>query len=197
MKAIQRYEGTHMVRALLALTPLLFQRPGEMRQMEWQELNVDNALWEIPAAKMKMGEPHSVPLSRQAIAIIEDVRPLTSWGDYVFANERRRKTPVSDGTVNKALRNMGYTKHQMTAHGFRAMARTLLDEKLRFPAYLVEQQIAHAVRDPLGRAYDRTQHLSQRREMMQRWVDYLDNLRDGENGLPERTEPELMGGAPE
>src|SRR5690606_36342181 len=106
--------------------------------------------------KMKMGEPHIVPLSRQAIQIIENVRPLTDWGQYVFANGRRRKTPVSDGTVNKALRNLGYTKYQMTAHGFRAMARTLLDEVLEFPPHLIEQQISHTVRDPLGRAYNRT-----------------------------------------
>lgn len=177
LRAIDGYEGTHIVRALLAITPLLFQRPGEIRQMEWQEVDFDKKQWEIPGHKMKMGEPHIVPLSKQALKILENIHPLTSWGQYVFSNERRRKAPVSDGTVNKALRNLGYTKHQMTAHGFRAMARTLLDEVLEFPPHLIEQQISHAVRDPLGRAYNRTSHLPQRKKMMQAWADYLDKLK--------------------
>lgn len=177
LQAIYGYEGTHIVRALLAITPLLFQRPGEIRQMEWEEVDFGKKQWEIPAHKMKMGEPHIVPLSKQALKILEDIHPLTSWGQYVFSNERRRKAPVSDGTVNKALRNLGYTKHQMTAHGFRAMARTILDEVLEFPPHLIEQQISHAVRDPLGRAYNRTAHLPQRKKMMQAWADYLDVLK--------------------
>jgi integrase len=177
LKAIDSYEGTHIVRSLLAITPILFQRPGEIRQMEWKEIDFDKKQWEIPAHKMKMGEPHIIPLPKQAITILKDIKPLTSWGQYVFSNERRRKAPVSDGAVNKALRNLGYTKHQITAHGFRAMARTLLDEVLEFPAHLIEQQISHAVRDPLGRAYNRTSHLPQRRKMMQAWADYLDELK--------------------
>jgi integrase len=177
MLAIEQYEGGHIVRSLLALSPLLFQRPGEMRQMEWKEIDFENKQWEIPARKMKMREPHIVPLSKQAIVILKDIQPLTSWGEYVFPNEVSRKTAVSDCTVNRALRNMGYTKHQMTAHGFRAMARTMLDEVLEFPPHLIEQQISHAVRDPLGRAYNRTQHLPQRKKMMQDWADYLDTLR--------------------
>ena len=179
LRSIDSYEGTHIVRTLLALTPLLFQRPGEIRQMEWEEIDFDKKQWEIPAHKMKMGEPHIVPLSKQAITLLKEIHPLTSWGKYVFSNERNRRTPASDGTVNKALRNLGYTKHQMTAHGFRALARTLLDEILEFEPYLIEQQISHAVRDPLGRAYNRTSHLKQRREMMQKWADYLDSLRSG------------------
>jgi integrase len=177
LRAIDAYEGTHIVRTLLALTPLLFQRPGEIRQMEWSEIDFEKKLWEIPASKMKMGEPHIVPLPKQAITLLRDIHPITSWGKYVFSNERSRRTPASDGTVNKALRNLGYTKHQMTAHGFRAMARTLLDEVLDFPPHLIEQQISHAVKDPLGRAYNRTAHLPQRKKMMQAWADYLDVLK--------------------
>jgi len=180
---IASYEGTYIVRALLAITPLLFQRPGEIRQMEWQEIDFEKYLWEIPASKMKMKAPHIVPLCTQAIEILQDIHPLTSWGQYVFSNERSRRTPVSDGTVNKALRNMGYTKDQMTAHGFRAMARTLLDEVLEFPPHLIEQQISHAVRDPLGRVYNRTSHLPQRVKMMQTWADYLDQLKAGADSV--------------
>jgi integrase len=184
--AIDKYEGTHIVRSLLAMAPLLFQRPGELRQMEWKEIDFDNKQWEIPAEKMKMREPHIVPLSKQTIAILKDIHPLTSWGEYVFPNEVSRKTPVSDGTINKALRNMGYTKTQMTAHGFRAMARTILDEVLEFPPHLIEQQISHAVHDPLGRAYNRTSHLPQRKKMMQAWADYLDKLKIGAQVIPIR-----------
>jgi len=186
LRDITSYEGTYIVRALLGITPLLFQRPGEIRQMEWQEIDFEKHLWEIPASKMKMKEPHIVPLCEQAIEILQDIHPLTSWGQYVFSNERSRKKPVSDGTVNKALRNMGYTKDQMTAHGFRAMARTLLDEVLEFPPHLIEQQISHAVRDPLGRAYNRTSHLPQRVKMMQIWSDYLDKLKAGADIVPLR-----------
>lgn len=177
LRVIDGYEGTYIVRTLLALTPMLFQRPGEIRQMEWTEIDFDKKLWEIPAHKMKMGEAHIVPLSRQAIALLKDIQPITGWGQYVFSNERRRRNPASDGTVNKALRNLGFTKHQMTAHGFRAMARTLLDEVLEYPPYLIEQQISHTVKDPLGRAYNRTAHLPQRKKMMQAWADYLDVLK--------------------
>jgi len=177
MLAIEQYQGTPIVCALLTISPLLFQRPGELRQMEWKEIDFDKCQWEIPAHKMKMREPHIVPLSKQAIAILKDIEPLTSWGNYVFPNESKRKTPVSDGTVPKALRSMGYGNSQMTAHGFRAMARTILDEVLEFPPHLIEQQISHSVRDPLGRAYNRTSHLPQRKKMMQVWADYLDSLR--------------------
>ncbi|MDP3520383.1 MAG: integrase arm-type DNA-binding domain-containing protein [Hydrogenophaga sp.] len=186
MRDIDRYQGTYIVRALLAITPLVFQRPGEIRQMEWQEIDFEKGLWEIPATKMKMKEPHIVPLCKQAINILKDIHPLTSWGLFVFPNERSRKTPVSDGTVNKALRNMGYTRDQMTAHGFRAMGRTILDEVLEFPPHLIEQQISHAVRDPLGRAYNRTSHLPQRIKMMQTWGDYLEKLKSGAEVLPLR-----------
>jgi integrase len=186
MRDIDRYQGTYIVRALLAITPLVFQRPGEIRQMEWKEIDFDKGLWEIPASKMKMKEPHIVPLCSQAIAILKDIQPLTAWGDYVFPNERSRKTPVSDGTINKALRNLGYTSDKMTGHGFRAMGRTLLDEILEFPPHLIEQQISHAVRDPLGRAYNRTSHLPQRIKMMQAWGDYLTKLKSGAEVLPLR-----------
>ena len=186
MRDIDHYKGTHIVRALLAITPLVFQRPGEIRQMEWKEIDFDKGLWEIPASKMKMKEPHIVPLCSHAIMILKDVQPLTAWGDYVFPNERNRKTPVSDGTINKALRNLGYTSEMMTGHGFRAMGRTMLDEILEFPPHLIEQQISHAVRDPLGRAYNRTSHLPQRIKMMQAWGDYLTKLKNGAEVLPLR-----------
>ncbi len=186
LRDIDRYRGTYIVRALLAITPLVFQRPGEIRRMEWKEIDFDKGLWEIPASKMKMKEPHIVPLCSQAIAILKDIQPLTAWGDYVFPNERSRKTPVSDGTINKALRNLGYTSDKLTGHGFRAMGRTMLDEILEFPPHLIEQQISHAVRDPLGRAYNRTSHLPQRIKMMQAWGDYLTKLKSGAEVLPLR-----------
>ena len=175
---IDSYDGTPVVTGLLKLTILLFQRPGEMRQMEWAEIDFENAVWEIPEGKMKMGIAHSVPLPTQALAILDQIKPFTiKRSKYVFAAVGKRNRPASDATVTRALRKMGYGKDEMTAHGFRATARTLLDEVLEFPPHLIEQQIAHAVRDPLGRAYNRTSHLKQRIEMMQVWADYLDGLK--------------------
>ena len=181
--AIENYDGTLVVQSLLAITPLLFQRPGELRQMEWKEVDIENQQWEIPAEKMKMRQAHIVPLCRQAIAILEKLHPLTGKGRYVFTCQGKRDKPASESAVTRALRHMGYTGQQMTAHGFRAMGRTILDEVLEFPPHLIEQQISHAVRDPLGRAYNRTAHLKQRKEMMQRWADYLDALKaEAKNG---------------
>ncbi len=174
---IDNYQGTAVVCALLKISPLVFQRPGEVRQMEWRDLDLKAKLWEIPGDKIKMEEPHIVPLSKQAVVILKDIKQLTGRHSYVFPAQGKRNRPASDAAVTNALRKMGYTGEQMTAHGFRAMGRTMLDEVLEYPPHLIEQQISHKVRDPLGRAYNRTKHLEQRKEMMQRWADYLDQLR--------------------
>jgi len=178
LRAIDGYKGTHVVRSLLKLCPLLFQRPGEMIAMEWSEIDWKGAVWQLPADKMKMRAAHAVPLSTQAVAILRDLEPLTSRLPYVFPNARRRKKHASPATINSALKKLGYdTKSQHCAHGFRASARTLLDEQLDFRLEWIEQQLAHQVRDSLGRAYNRTKHLPQRQQMMQGWADYLDILK--------------------
>ncbi len=182
--AIEEYKGTHIVRSLLALCPILFQRPGEMIAMEWSELDLKAGEWQLPADKMKMGIAHIVPLPQQAIAILEDLQPLTGQFRYVFPSQSKRRTHhASNGTINKALQNIGVdTKTTHCAHGFRATARTMLDEQLGFRVEWIEHQLAHQVRDALGRAYNRTTHLPQRKEMMQRWADYLDQLREQAKG---------------
>jgi len=178
LNAIDRYNGTHVVRCLLKLCPLLFQRPGEMIQMKWAEIDWAAAIWHIPADKMKMGIAHDVPLSEQSIAILRDLEPLTGHRSYVFPSARDPKGHASPATINSALQKLGYdTKKQHCAHGFRATARTLLDELMGFRLEWIEQQLAHQVRDSLGRAYNRTKHLPQRSEMMQAWADYLDQLK--------------------
>ena len=167
--------------ALLRLSPLVFTRPGELRAAEWSEFDFDKAEWSIPAERMKLRIPHLVPLSDQVIAILRDLQPLTGRGRFVFPGARSAKKPLSDMAANAALRRLGYDKDTMTAHGFRAMARTILDEHLGFRPDYIEHQLAHAVRDPNGRAYNRTAHLPERRKMMQAWADYLDSLREGAN----------------
>lgn len=184
LRALDGYQGTPEVRAALRLAPLLFVRPGELRKAEWNEIDLEAAEWRIPGSKMKTGDPHLVPLSDQAIAVVSDLRPLTGSGCYVFPGVRTASRPMSENTVNAALRRLGYTKDQMVGHGFRATARTILDEVLGFPAHLIEHQLAHAVRDPLGRAYNRTAHLPERRKMMQQWADYLDELKGCANVVP-------------
>jgi integrase len=175
---IDGYEGTSTVRAAMKLAPLVFVRPKELRHAEWPEIDFDKAEWRIPAEKMKMGVDHIVPLSRQAIEILEEQRLLTGhWNGYVFPSARSPRRPMSDNAILSAFRTMGISKDEMTGHGFRAMARTLLDEVLGERVELIEHQLAHAVKDSLGRAYNRTTHLPQRKEMMQRWADYLDQLR--------------------
>lgn len=181
MKAIYSYQASPAVMAALKLAPLLFCRPGELRQLEWQEVNFEERRIELPPEKMKVKEPHIIPLCKQAMAILEELHALTGRGRYVFPNGRGASRPLSENGLRVALRTMGYTNEQMTVHGFRAMARTLLDEILAFPVDWIEHQLAHAVRDANGRAYNRTKHLEQRRKMMQTWADYLDGLREGEN----------------
>jgi len=176
--AIDRYDGTHVVRCLLKLCPLLFQRPAEMISIKWAELDFDTATWHIPADKMKMGIAHDVPLSAQSLAILKDLQPLTGHREHVFPNARNPRSHSTPATINSALQKMGYdTKTQHCAHGFRATARTMLDEQMGYRLEWIEQQLAHKVRDSLGRAYNRTKHLPQRAEMMQSWADYLDNLK--------------------
>jgi len=174
--AIDGYQGTIVVKSALQLTPLLFVRPGELQKMEWAEVDLDAALWSIPAERMKMRVPHTVPLSRQSLEILQRLHPATKHERYVFPG-RSRSRPISNNSVNAALRYLGFDKETVTGHGFRATARTILDEVLGFRVDLIEHQLAHAVKDPNGRAYNRTSFLQDRREMMQAWADYLDKLK--------------------
>ena len=182
--AIDGYVGSYVVKLALQLSPLVFVRPGELRHMEWKEIDFENALWSIPAEKMKMREPHLVPLSRQAIKILEELQKLTGTSQYAFPSGRTYDRPMSNNAILAALRRMGYTKDEMTPHGFRAMARTIIDEVLQVRPDFIEAQLAHRVSDPLGRSYNRTQHLNERRKMMQTWADYLDGLKVGAKVLP-------------
>ena len=176
---IEHYQGSPSVMAALKLSPLLFCRPGELRHMEWSEVFFDKNQWEIPAKKMKMNEPHIVPLCTKSLELLQFLKPITGRGIYVFPNPRNNNSRcMSENAVRTALRTLGYTNDQITPHGFRATARTLLSEVLEYPHELIEHQLAHAVRDATGRAYNRTQHLKKRHEMMQGWADYLQSLMD-------------------
>lgn len=186
LRAIDGYQGSFVVQCALKLAPLLFVRPGELRHAEWEEIDLENAEWNIPGSKMKMKEPHLVPLSKQAIEILTELKELTGSGRYVFPG-RTSALPMSDNAILAALRNMGYAKEEMSGHGFRAMARTILDEVLQVRPDYIEHQLAHAVRDPNGRAYNRTAHLNERRKMMQTWADYLDGLKIGAKVIPFKT----------
>jgi integrase len=178
LRVIKGYQGCFATQCALRLAPMFFVRPGILRQAEWSEMDLNNAQWNIPATKMKMGLPHLVPLSKQALAIIQDLHRFTGTGQYLFPSPLTNKRPMSDNTINAALKRLGYGSTEMTGHGFRATARTILDEVLGFRPDIIEHQLAHAVKDPLGRAYNRTSHLPLRIEMMQKWSDYLDELRD-------------------
>ncbi|MCH8491522.1 MAG: site-specific integrase, partial [Oceanicaulis sp.] len=179
LRSMQGFQGSFVVGCALRLTPYLFVRPGELRRMEWAEIDLDGRLWTLSGAKMKSRRDHLVPLSVQAVSILRDLEPLTGRGSYVFPSERGRGRPMSENTINAVLRRLGFGKDEVTAHGFRATARTLLDEVLGERPDIIEHQLAHAVRDPNGRAYNRTAHLEARRAMMQRWADYLDSLTRG------------------
>jgi integrase len=172
--------------AALKLSPLVFVRPGELRAAEWAEIDLDTAEWRIPGSKMKMKVDHLVPLSRQAVELLRAVQALTGHGKYVFPSLRTGERPMSENTVNGALRGMGIPAELHSAHGFRAMARTIMDEVMNERVELIEHQLAHAVKDTNGRAYNRTSHLSARVAMMQRWADYLDKLRIGASVIPIR-----------
>ncbi|PIZ22776.1 MAG: integrase [Comamonadaceae bacterium CG_4_10_14_0_8_um_filter_57_29] len=187
MRAIYAYAGHPQVQTALKLSAMLFVRPGELRSMEWTELDLDTAEWRIPGSKMKMKVDHLVPLSTQALALIEAMKPLTGTRRYVFPSiARSEDRPMSENTINSALHGMGISKETHSAHGFRAMARTIMDEVLGERVDLIEHQLAHAVKDPNGRAYNRTAHLPARRAMMQRWSDYLDKIRIGADVIPLR-----------
>jgi integrase len=184
LRSIDGYQGTFTVMCALKLAPLLFVRPGELRQAEWSEFDFDAAQWTIPAERMKMKISHIVPLSLQAMGILESLKPFTGDGRYVFPSPRTMSRPMSNNAILSALRRMGYEKDEMSGHGFRAMARTILDEVLQFRPDFIEHQLAHAVRDPNGRAYNRTSHLAERAKMMQVWADYLDGLKAGAKVIP-------------
>jgi len=194
MRGVEAYQGQPTTRVALALSALLFQRPGNIRQMEWAWVNVEDAMLTIPSQDMKRrkhqklnGRPHFVPLSSQALAQLAELRPITGHGRYVFPSLLTGERPMSDNTVNVALRRMGYTKDEMSAHGFRATARTLMIERMPgISADVIEAQLAHEKSGPLGSAYDRAEFMDQRRTMMQTWADYLDRLRKGADVIPIR-----------
>jgi integrase len=177
LRALDGHEGTLPVQCALRLAPMLFVRPGELRQAEWREIDLDTAEWRYRVSKTNID--HIVPLCRQTVEILLELQPLTRQGQFVFPGARTSKRPMSENAVLAAMRRMGIGKEEMSGHGFRAVARTILDEVLGFRPDFIEHQLAHAVRDPLGRAYNRTAHLPERRKMMQKWADYLDKLKAG------------------
>lgn len=195
LRACDGYQGTLVVRAALHLVPLLLLRPGELRHAQWAEFDLESALWVVPAERMKRekngklnGKPHLVPLPVQAVATLRELHALTGAGEYVFRGERHHHRPMSENTVNAALRALGFGADEVVGHGFRATARTMMAERLGLPESVIEAQLAHAVKDTLGRAYNRTEFETQRRELMQTWADYLDKLRRGADvlQLPQR-----------
>lgn len=175
LRAFDAYEGSLITRCALKLAPLVFVRPGEFRTAKWEDIDFETQEWRFTASKTKT--PHIVPLATQAVSILREIKPLTGFGPYVFPSARSRRRPMSNNAILAAMRRMGIDKDEMSGHGFRAMARTILDEVLGFRPDFIEHQLAHAVRDPNGRAYNRTAHLDERRKMMQVWADYLDGLR--------------------
>ncbi len=184
LRAIDSYTGTFVVRSALQLAPLVFVRPGELRQAEWEHIDLEAKEWRYLVTKTKTD--HIVPLSSQAVKILTDLQPLTGNGRFVFPSARtpNGSRALSDVALLAALRRMGIGKEEMTVHGFRALARTVLDEVLGFRPDFIEHQLAHAVKDPNGRAYNRTAHLPERRKMMQSWADYLDGLKAGASIIP-------------
>jgi integrase len=182
LRAMESYEGTLIVRCALRLAPLVFVRPGELRKAEWADVDLDAAEWRYLVTKTQT--QHIVPLCTQALAILKEIQPLTGKGRYVFPSSRSSARPMSDNAVLAAMRRMGIGKEEMSGHGFRAVARTIMDEVLGIRPDFIEHQLAHAVRDPNGRAYNRTAHLPERRKMMQQWGDYLDKLKAGADVIP-------------
>ena len=177
LRALDGYTGSQIVRHALRLAPLVFVRPGELRKAEWADIDLDAAEWRYIVTKTNT--PHIVPLARQAIEILTELKALTGNGRFLFPGARTLARPMSDNAILAAMRRMGIEKDEMSGHGFRAMARTILDEVLGFRPDYIEHQLAHAVKDPNGRAYNRTAHLPERRRMMQEWSDYLDKLKAG------------------
>lgn len=183
LRTIDGYQGSFVTQCALRLAPLVFVRPGELRRAEWSEFDLDAAEWRIPAERMKMRDPHIVPLSEQAVSILLDLQPLTGDGRYVFPGARTNGRPMSENTVNAALRRLGYGKEEMTGHGFRSMASTLLNEQ-GWHHDAIERQLAHVERNAVRAAYNYAEHLPERRKMMQAWADYLDGLKAGAEVVP-------------
>lgn len=179
MRAIAGYAGHTITKIALEMSAHMFVRPGELRQAEWSEFDLDRALWVLPAEKMKMRRAHRVPLSRQVLALFDELKPLTGHGRYVFPSFHTPRRPMSENTVNTALRRLGYAQNEMTAHGFRAMAATLLNEMSIWNADAIERQLAHMENNGVRRAYTRGEYWDERVRMMQHWSDYLEQLRDG------------------
>jgi len=200
LREIENYKGHFITKCALRLAPLVFQRPGELRFARWAEIDFKSGTWIIPVERMKLkksqkiaraGESHIVPLSNQALAVLNEIHPLTGEGSLVFPSVRiapnskgSSAKPLSENTLNAALRNMGFDKNTMTTHGWRSIARSLLDEILGHKPTAIERQLFHAVADPLGESYNRAQHFDERRKMMQRWADYLDSLKAGAKVVP-------------
>ena len=183
LRAIDGFTGALITRCALRVAANTFVRPGNLRHAEWTEIDFDKAEWRIQAGKMKMKEQHIVPLSTQAIAILKEIQPLTGSGRYVFPGERGQSTVMSENTINAALRRLGYAKEEMTGHGFRSMASTLLHE-LGLPHAVIERQLAHGERNKVSAAYNFAEYLPERRKMMQQWADYLDKLKVGAEVIP-------------
>jgi integrase len=186
LREIEGYQGTYAVNCALRLAPLVFVRPGELRFAQWADIDLDAAEWRYTATKTDT--PHIVPLATQAVAILRELHAVTGQGQYLFPSARSPRRAMSDNAILAALRRMGIAKDEMSGHGFRAMARTILDEVLGVRPDLIEHQLAHAVRDPNGRAYNRTAHLPERKKMMQQWADYLDKLKAGADVISLRGE---------
>ena len=185
LHAIEAYTGQPTTHAALRLAPMVFVRPGELRSAEWSEFDLDGAEWRIPAARMKMREEHVVPLAIQAVTILRKLEPITGSGRYVFPSLRSMQRPMSENTINAALRRMGFDKETMTGHGFRALASTRLNE-MGWSPDVIERQLAHAERNKVRAVYNRAQYMAERRKMMQQWADYLDTLKQGGNVVPIR-----------
>ena len=175
LRMLDTYEGSFIIKSAIKLAPLVFVRPGELRHAQWKDINLEGKEWRYLVTKTKT--QHIVPLCRQSIEIFEELKPFTGTGQYVFPSPRSPRRPISDNAILAAMRRVGIPKEEMCTHGFRAMARTILDEVLKFRPDFIEHQLAHAVRDPNGRAYNRTAHLGERRKMMQTWADYLDEIK--------------------
>lgn len=190
LRSLDSYQGTPVVRAALQLAPLTFVRPGELRHARWAEIDLERAEWRYLVTKTK--SQHIVALSRQAVAILEDLQRVTGRFEFVFPSARSPRRPMSDNAVLAAMRRLGIGKEEMCGHGFRAMARTILDEVLGYRVDWIEHQLAHAVKDANGRAYNRTAHLEGRRQMMQGWADYLDTLKAEK--LPENFQSSISTG---
>jgi integrase len=188
LRAIDGYEGQPITKLAMQVAPHVFVRPGELRQAEWSEFDLEGALWTIPAGKTKMRKDHLVPLSRQSIAILEDLHALTGPDGYVFPSIRSRKRPMSDNTINAGLRRLGYSTDEMTAHGFRAMASTLLNESGKWHPDAIERALAHGDSDRIRAAYHRGAHWKERVAMAQWWSDHLDQLRKGADVVPIKAE---------